>query len=48
MNDDASHMKFTILVVVAFTKKKEEKRQRQQAKQTYNHLVSILMFVCES
>ena len=43
-------LKFTILVVVAFTKKEERKRQRQrqQAKQTLNLLLSIIVFVCES
>ena len=36
--DDSRNL-YTILVIVAFTKKE---------KQTYNDLVSILVFVCES
>ena len=35
--------KFTVLVVVAFTKKEE--RKQQQAQQTHNLLVSILVLV---
>ena len=44
--------KFTVLVVVALTKKRKEihkqKRTEEQVEQTHNHLVSILMFVRDS
>ena len=48
-SSDSNHSsKFKVLVVVAFTKKEEGKRQRQQAKQTHNLRLSIVAFVCES
>ena len=40
--------KFTVLVVVGVTKKEESERQRQQAKQTHNLLLSIVVLVRES
>ena len=40
--------KKTPLVVAAFTKKEKSKIQIQQAKQTHNLLLSIVVFVYES
>ena len=40
-------LKFIVLVVVAFTAK-EKRQTEQQAEQTYNLLVSILVFACDS
>ena len=37
--------KKTPLVVAAFAKKEERKRQRQQAKQAHNLLLSIVVFL---
>ena len=37
-----------VFVVASFTKKEERKSKRQQAKQTYNILVSTTVFECES
>ena len=47
-NDSNHSLKFTVLVVAAFAKKEERKRQRQQAKQTHNLLLGIVVFVCDS
>ena len=41
-------IRFTVLVVVAFTKQEERKMQRQQAKQKQVLLVSVVAFVRES
>ena len=48
MNDSNHSSIFTVLVFAAFTKKEEIKSQTQQAKQTHNLLVSIVVFVRES
>ena len=43
--------KFRVLVVAAFTKKKEERngqRQRQQTNQTHSLLLNIVVLACES
>ena len=36
--------KFTVLVIVALTKREDRKKQRQQAKRTHSLLLSIVMF----